>query len=249
MSIKRTLTASVSALALLVLGGCQTLESLALSGAMFGGKYLHDQYKDGDWDNVQPEKALSVTPIDMAHRVKFDSRDATLLGEELAALDDFLARIRLETTDEVSIPLTSAHDLSRRRAEAVAAYLGSRRIDARIIESRVNGDEFDMVRIDVRRHLVTLPPCPDWTGAPGNNLDNQVMTNHGCASATNLGLMVADPRDLVAGRQMGPADGEYLASGIDRYRRGETKPLDGSASSGDSGGSDLMDALGGGSGE
>lgn len=72
-------------------------------------------------------------------------------------------------------------------------------------------------------HL-TVPGCPDWTKPTRTNYSNSVHSNFGCADATNFGLMVADPADVWAGRNPGPADGTYAAGAIERYRKGETKP-------------------------
>ena len=45
-------------------------------------------------------------------------------------------------------------------------------------------------------------------------------SNFGCATETNLGLMVVDPGTLVRGQPMGPADGEAQAKSIKDYREG-----------------------------
>ena len=47
----------------------------------------------------------------------------------------------------------------------------------------------------------------------------------GCSNANNLGVMVANPRDLVEGRTLEPADGEANARSVQRYRLGEITPL------------------------
>ena len=89
------------------------------------------------------------------------------------------------------------------------------------------GDETPVkgaVKVIVRRYIVTLPGCPDWTGGPGT-YTNMASRNFGCTTATNLGLMVADPQDLVVGRDPDISDGDYLATSIDRYRKGKTKQL------------------------
>jgi len=68
--------------------------------------------------------------------------------------------------------------------------------------------------------LAALPPLRDDVGA-WHNPD----LNLGCSTARNLGLMVARPRDLVVGRDPGPADGERGAAAMERYRKGNEKPL------------------------
>ena len=81
----------------------------------------------------------------------------------------------------------------------------------------------------VERYVVTPPDCPDWTKSPNGDHENAVTSNFGCANVTNLGLMVADPRDLVVGRDLGPADADYTSLAIQRYRAGKTAPLPGAS--------------------
>jgi hypothetical protein len=76
-----------------------------------------------------------------------------------------------------------------------------------------------------------LPPPSQWAGA-WHNPD----LNLGCATAHNLGAMIAEPHDLVVGRDPGPADGERAVLSIQRYRRGEEKPLMSERTSGLGGG-------------
>ncbi|WP_291841874.1 CpaD family pilus assembly protein [Maricaulis sp.] len=52
--------------------------------------------------------------------------------------------------------------------------------------------------------------------------DNRHHTNFGCAMAVNLAAMVADPRDLVAPRDMEPGDTGRRQTVIDGYRAGES---------------------------
>jgi len=42
---------------------------------------------------------------------------------------------------------------------------------------------------------------------------------------TNLGLMVAEPRDLERGRALAPADGVHAAEAVARYRTGKVYEL------------------------
>lgn len=51
------------------------------------------------------------------------------------------------------------------------------------------------------------------------------MSNWSCATAVNFGMMLADPGDLVRGRDPGPADGEAVARSIESYRKGRTKDI------------------------
>lgn len=82
---------------------------------------------------------------------------------------------------------------------------------------------------DNPRRLTVVPPDCDAAALPPPRDDvgawHNPDLNLGCSSARNLGLMVARPRDLLVGRDPGPADGQRGAAAMDRYRRGQEKPL------------------------
>jgi hypothetical protein len=81
------------------------------------------------------------------------------------------------------------------------------------------------VELVLERHLVQLPPCPDWSRESGLDYANLPGSNFGCATQTNLGLMIDNPSDLARGRKLAPADGIHAAEGIVRYRTGEVVEL------------------------
>jgi pilus assembly protein CpaD len=83
----------------------------------------------------------------------------------------------------------------------------------------------DQIAVVVERYALQLPACPDWTERPNQNFDNQPGSFWSCATAINLGMMVADPGDLVRGRSIGDADGTTMARSVQRYRLGQTKDL------------------------
>lgn len=53
----------------------------------------------------------------------------------------------------------------------------------------------------IERHIVTPPECGTW--GPQDHEDNNASAHLGCATAANLGLMVANPRDLIMGQSGG----------------------------------------------
>ena len=58
----------------------------------------------------------------------------------------------------------------------------------------------DAIRVVVSRSTASVPGCPDWAGSASGYDDGSIDTNYGCASNTNLAMMVADPQDLIEGR-------------------------------------------------
>jgi hypothetical protein len=81
------------------------------------------------------------------------------------------------------------------------------------------------VELVIERHLVELPPCPDWSRESGLDYSNLPHSNFGCATQTNLGLMIDNPSDLARGRKLAPASGIHAADGIVRYRTSEVVEL------------------------
>ena len=56
------------------------------------------------------------------------------------------------------------------------------------------------VRVVVSRSTASVPGCPTWRDRAEANFNGGLSDNYGCASASNLAAMIADPRDLVDGR-------------------------------------------------
>lgn len=76
-------------------------------------------------------------------------------------------------------------------------------------------------RVTFSRLTVTPPPCGDWSDADAYDGDNQPAPNWGCADRSNLARMVADPHDLLAGREArGGYDTAADAAAIRAYRAG-----------------------------
>ena len=75
------------------------------------------------------------------------------------------------------------------------------------------------VRVVVSRTEATVPGCPNWERPSQPNFNNQSMPGYGCAVNGNLAAMVANPEDLVHGRDgAGVQDALTAAKAIDLYR-------------------------------
>ena len=56
-------------------------------------------------------------------------------------------------------------------------------------------------RVVIERSRASVPGCPDWSATSDATLGNGISPNYGCANNSNLAAMVADPEDLLKGRQ------------------------------------------------
>jgi len=77
------------------------------------------------------------------------------------------------------------------------------------------------VRVVVSRTRATLPSCPNWSEPSQPNWANRNMSNLGCGVNSNVAAMVANPEDLIHGRE-GSGVGDPLTSSkaVQSYRIG-----------------------------
>jgi pilus assembly protein CpaD len=76
------------------------------------------------------------------------------------------------------------------------------------------------VRVVVSRSQAAVPGCPDWSRPSGPDYNSNAMSNYGCASNGALAAMVADPLDLMQGRDPnGPVDSDTSSKAVRTYRQ------------------------------
>lgn len=79
------------------------------------------------------------------------------------------------------------------------------------------------VRVVVSRTRASVPNCPNWREESQPNFANHSMSNYGCAVNSNMAAMIADPNDLVWGREgTGFGDAATSTRAIRSYR--DAKP-------------------------
>ncbi len=180
-----------------------------------------------------------VTVADAREDVAFAPGSTSLSGATAARLGDFMASVRspgdggdLKVFVVGAASISGAPDqtarLIDRRNQAVADVLAAHGIVAEPVPADAITRPVlpDTVAVIVRRTVVALPACPDWSAWPNySNFHNLPASNWSCATAVNFGMMVAEPADLVRGRTPGNADGTVMARSIENYRKGKTKPI------------------------
>lgn len=191
--------------------------------------------------------AVSAESVEHRHEVLFAIDRAEFSPGELARLYAFLAQLPAGSTRRFRLvahadePAGEVYnlDLSARRARAVEREMRARLPPRDEVATLALGEPSPTRltdapgpfphdrRVDIlaTTYLVRLPSCPDWSRDPGSDPLNHPLSNLGCANATNLGLMVADPADLARGRNLGPADATREAEAVVRYRSDKVKEL------------------------
>jgi pilus assembly protein CpaD len=167
---------------------------------------------------------MKVEFVRLQHPAAFTSGSDKLAGGESEKLMAFLSGAQVSGEDHVYFQAAPGDKLAAMRIGALTREVGQQGVGASMMPpaSDVPPNE---LRIIVERYVVTPPDCPNWTKDPTSNHENTVASNFGCATVTNFGLQVADPRDLVVGRTMGPEEGDPAIAAINRYRAGKPKGL------------------------
>ena len=74
-------------------------------------------------------------------------------------------------------------------------------------------------RVVVSRNRAVVPHCPNWDRPAAPDPENHSMSNFGCAVNSNIAMMVANPEDLVHGREgNGVGDTTTAAKAVQLYR-------------------------------
>ncbi len=117
-------------------------------------------------------------------------------------------------------------DFLAQRQAVVAEYAAARGFQSDLLPPRAAvSDGKHGIMVEAVRYVAIPPSCPDWSGSSRQSVNNAPGSNFGCATARNLSLMVAHPRDLIHGRTLGPAQAERFRKSLESYRKGETSPV------------------------
>jgi pilus assembly protein CpaD len=76
------------------------------------------------------------------------------------------------------------------------------------------------VRVVVSRRRAEVPGCPNWSRPADPDPMNRSMSNFGCAVNSNIAAMVANPEDLLHGREGGSVTDTTTATrAVEMYRK------------------------------
>ncbi len=73
-------------------------------------------------------------------------------------------------------------------------------------------------RVVVTRSSASVPSCPDWSTTSERNFDSSNHSNHGCSINSNMAAMIADPEDLLRGREGKALDSNSGRAAVNAHR-------------------------------
>jgi pilus assembly protein CpaD len=147
--------------------------------------------------------------------IAFAGGSDRLTTGETGRLDRMVVSGTIRPADRVTISAAGPSGLAERRAAAISGELLRYGIVTQTLA--LGSVPANHAIVSVGRYAVTLPTCPNWSQSLASDFTNAYTSNYGCANATNLGLMVASPADLVSGRSFAGADAQPAAAAVQRY--------------------------------
>ncbi|MBV9418531.1 MAG: CpaD family pilus assembly protein [Alphaproteobacteria bacterium] len=173
-------------------------------------------------DDPMVNHPIQVQPNYRSLKVSFYATSAGLMPDDSQKFDAFVADYMQHGSGAISISAAPGTD-----ASAAIGYFGERLANAGIPRDRIivgqrqEGPADHRVEIGFISYTAVSDTCGDWSVNAGYSASNRVSPNLGCATQANVAAMVADPRDLIAPRDMGAGDAARRATVYDNYRAGK----------------------------
>ncbi|MEX2643889.1 MAG: CpaD family pilus assembly lipoprotein [Acetobacterales bacterium] len=175
-----------------------------------------------EWAGASTEKEIAVRWVERRHDVAVQASGTDLSAAEARSLAAFVRAQRGSGSFRIAAPAAADAD----RIALVAESLRRQGVPvASVSRSDLAGARAGTVAVFAGHHIADVAGCPDWSRPPGGDPYNRPHGNFGCATKTNLARMLADPGDLTAPGDMGPARASRLNIGVQRHDRGDLPPL------------------------
>lgn len=170
-----------------------------------------------------PEPAAGAEPVNVPVVSRADyvfdaaAPNGTLAPSEAARLDSWLRSLNLRYGDSVYVDGGPYSEAARAQVADIAGNYGILVSPGAPVTAGAVAP--GNVRVVVSRTVASVPGCPNWAEPSQPNYNNKTMPNFGCGVNSNLAAMVANPEDLVHGREgSGVGDAATAARAIGVYR-------------------------------
>lgn len=145
-----------------------------------------------------PKNEVEVT--DFSHAVSFADGSAILSDAEKAGLDNFVYSQGLGYGDQLVLDFATGDTAWGEKMTAVNNFLKTRGFWVKYATQSGSISDVNSAALVVTRYSVITPDCvalAKESFVPGELWENKTF---GCVTAHNLGLMVANPQDLIEGQ-------------------------------------------------
>ena len=171
-----------------------------------------------EWSPDDAPKTLQVDIARHTYAVQFAPGATSLGATEAAKLTRFVAAGGISPEDRIAIMASDpGSKLAERRRDALLRVLHGQGVGASASVAALPKTGQNRVVLEIEHAVVTPPECPNWSKPP-IDYSAQVSSNFGCANATNLALMVADPADLLRGNPNALTDPDSASGPVQAFR-------------------------------
>jgi pilus assembly protein CpaD len=174
-----------------------------------------------EYSKSEAPTALRVDGAESRREIAFAAGSAILVPSEIRKINDWVLSGSIRPADRVAIAAGGPPALAAARTAAISRALVRWGIVATAVP--FTGVAANRAVVNIGRYAVTLPDCPNWSQSLQWEFTNDYTSNYGCADATNLGLMVASPADLVSGRQFTGIDAVPAIGAVELYLADKVK--------------------------
>ena len=169
----------------------------------------------------RPAKGLASVNVPVITRADYaidlSAPDGSLSPSEAARLDGWFRSMNLGYGDSVFVDGAMGYSARDDVARVAGQYGMLVSVGAPMTAGAVPQGA---VRVVVARTSASVPGCPNWSKASTPNFDDASMANYGCATNSNMAAMIANPQDLVFGREgSGVGDSFTSSRAVDQYRK------------------------------
>ncbi len=168
-----------------------------------------------------PERGVSVLNVPVVTRADyaFDlaAPDGLLQDMEAARLDAWFRSLELGYGDTIYVDAPGAYGVREQIASVAGNYGMMIAAGAPMTPGAVPQG---VARVVVARTRATVPNCPNWERPSQPTFGHSQMPNLGCGVNSNLAAMIANPGDLIYGREgSGVGDNRTSIKALDSYRK------------------------------
>ena len=197
----------LAAAALVVTGSCTTTPDTTPGMAMLDGARNHPILVEPSYRALKLDWAPSTGGLTPAEQAQFDA----FVGDYLAHGNGSIA---------ISTPAAmGSQDVAQWFAARINALGVSR---DKILIAAHDAPQNDMrVEVNYVTYQARTDKCGDWSDNLAFTLMNDTPKNFGCSVQQNIAAMVADPRDLIAPRDMAESDAARRATVVTNYEQGK----------------------------
>jgi len=166
-----------------------------------------------------PDRGLESVNVPVVHRSDYAldvaAPDGSLSSSERARLDAWFRSLQLGYGDNIYVDGAYAETARNDVARVAGQYGMLINSGSPVTQGSIPPGS---VRVVVSRTRAEVPNCPNWSVPAQPNTNNRTMSNHGCAVNSNIAAMVANPEDLIHGREGDPyVNAAAAARGVGVY--------------------------------